>query len=59
MSGAHISRREPEPATGATVVPWRCLHVIPEYVESGTRVDAYVAARDAGVTSGVSMVATT
>ncbi len=55
-SGAAITRYEPERASGATVVPWRCIHVIPEFVESRARVDACVSLRDAGVTRGLSMV---
>lgn len=55
-AGGEITRRIAVEATGATIVPWGCIHVIPELVDWWERVAAYSTLRDSGVIAGVSMI---
>ena len=55
-AGDDVRSREPDEATGHTVIPWGCILVVPEFVDSSQRSEGYAALATAGITSGISLI---
>jgi glycosyltransferase involved in cell wall biosynthesis len=54
--GAPLGRRSPRAATGATVIPWSCVHVFPEVIHTADRALAMTALQRSGVLAGQSFI---
>ena len=56
LPGTAISARSAQERSSATVVPWQCLLLVPELIESPARCEGYTTMARSGVLCGLSLI---